>query len=223
MSLAAVLDRLEEHYGSQKRPGPASAYEMILYANCGYPANDVSCPKGFEALRRLAGLAPDQILAVPDKELAGIVRLGGIFPELRATRLKEIAGRVRDKFNGDLDAALEGPPAQAKTILRQFPTIGDPGAEKILLFTNRAPIAAIPSGQVHVLHRLGFGREKKSYAAGYRAAQEGVLTELPAAIPQLQRTYLLIQCHGRELCKRTRPVCERCPVSKDCRYYNSRL
>jgi endonuclease III len=223
MSLATILDRLEQHYGKQKRPGPAGAYEMVLYANCGYPANDISCPKGFEALRRLVGLAPGQILAAPDKQLAGIARLGGIVPELRATRLKEIAGRVRDKFSGDLDAALEGPAAQAKKILRQFPTIGEPGAEKILLFTNRATIAAIPSGQVHVLHRLGFGQEKKSYAAGYRAAQEAVLTEIPAAIAQLQRAYLLIQCHGRELCKRSRPVCQRCPVSKDCPYYNSGL
>jgi endonuclease III len=151
--------------------------------------------------------------------LAQIVRLGGIVPELRAGRLKEIAGRLRDKFEGDLDATLRGASPDAKKVLKQFPTIGDPGAEKILLFTNRAPIAAIPSGHVHVLHRLGFGQEKKSYTAGYRAAQEAVQTELPAQIPVLQRAYLLIQRHGRELCKRTRPLCHACPVSPDCAYH----
>jgi len=222
MSLSTILDRLEKHYGKQKLPGPATAYEMILYANSGYPANDISCPKGFEALRRLVGLSPGQILAAPNDQLARILRLGGIVPELRALRLKEIAGRVRDKFTGDLDAALQGPPAQAKKVLRQFPTIGDPGAEKILLFTGRSPVAAIPSAHVHVLHRLGFGQEKKSYAAGYRAAQEAVQAELPAALAPLQRAYLLLQRHGRELCKRARPLCDRCPVSVNCRYYGTR-
>jgi endonuclease III len=218
MRLAPILDQLEQHYGKQKRPGPADAYEMILYANCGYPANDISCPKGFDALRRLVGVRPDEILAAPEEQLAKIMRLGGIVPELRARRLKEIAGRVRDKFAGDLATALAVPLPAAKKILKQFPTIGDPGAEKILLFTNCAPVPAIPSGHVHVLHRLGFGQEKKNYAAGYRSAQEAVQAEIPPTIPALQRAYLLLQRHGRELCKRTKPVCARCPLSGDCKY-----
>jgi endonuclease III len=221
MNLDRILDMLEKHYGKQQGPGPEDAYEMVLYANCGYPANDVSCPKGFEALRRLVGLEPGQILAAPEDQLARIMRLGGIVPELRARRLKEIAGRVKDKFAGNLGAALEGPLTEAKNALKQFPTIGDPGAEKILLFLNRAPVAAVPSGHVHVLHRLGFGQEKKNYAAGYRSAQEAVQAALPPDAAILQRAYLLIQRHGRELCKRARPLCHACPVARDCAYYNS--
>jgi endonuclease III len=224
MQIHRVLDGLEKHYGKRKIAGPSDAYGMVLYSNCGYPANDLTCPKGFTALQKLIGLQPDQILAASETQLAQIMRLGGIVPEIRSRRLKEIAGRVRDKFAGDLDAVLQGPLADARKALKQFPTIGDPGADKILLFTGTAPVAAIPSGHVHVFHRLGLGSEKKSYAAGYRSAQEALQTALPAQCATLQRAYLLLQHHGREICKRSAPRCDACPVTRDCGYFQkSRL
>ena len=61
------------------------------------------------------------------------------------------------------------PLPEAQKALKKFPTIGDPSADKILLFTKTAPVAAIPSNCVHVLPRLGFGEEKKNYAASYRS------------------------------------------------------
>jgi endonuclease III len=218
-NIAEILDRLEKHYGKLKLAGPTDPYQMILYANCGYPANDITCPKGFDALGRLVGLEPDQILAAPEAQLTRIMALGGIVPEVRARRIKEIAGRVRDQYGGDLAAALKKPLPEARKILKQFPTIGEPGAEKILLFTKAAPIAAIPSGHVHVFHRLGLGAEKKSYAAGYRSAQEAVAAELPAEIAALQRAYLLFQRHGREICRRGAPLCRACPLTSGCPYF----
>jgi endonuclease-3 len=96
------------------------------------------------------GIRPEQILAASDKEIARNLRLGGIFPEMRSQRLKEIAARVKNQYSGDLDAALRKPIPEARKVLKQFPTIGDPGADKILLFTQAAPVAAVPSNCVHV-------------------------------------------------------------------------
>jgi endonuclease III len=219
MTVAQALDRLEKHYGKLRPLGPSDPFEMILYANCGYPANDITCAKGFNALREQVGLRPEQILAASETKLAAIMRLGGIMPELRATRLKEIASVVREDYGGNLAAVLKKPLAEAKKALKQFPTIGDPGAEKILLFTKTAPIAAVPSAFVHVLHRLGFGKEAKSYSTGYRSAQDAIRAGLPAECGELVRAYLLFQRHGRELCKRSRPMCRSCPLALECPYF----
>ncbi len=209
-----VLDLLEQMYGPQQPVGPTDPFEMIVYLNCGYPASDASCLKGFDALKREAGLSPKEILAVAKSKLVKLLRLGGIVPELRADRLKEIARKVKAEFGGDLKAVLKGGLQEgkqqkgkgirgAKKVLQQFPVIGEPSAEKILLFSKLAPVAAVPSANVEVPARLWFGKAGKNYAADYRAAQ---------------RAYLLLKKHGQLTCKRSHPKCEICPLTGQCAY-----
>src|SRR5258708_35510347 len=91
-----VLDLLEQMYGPQQPVGPTDPFEMIVYLNCGYPASDTSCLKGFDALKREAGLSPREILAVAKSKLGKLLRVGGIVPTRRAARLKDIARNVKD-------------------------------------------------------------------------------------------------------------------------------
>jgi len=225
--LALILDRLERFYGPPKPPqsilaalsGRADPYEMLLYANCGYPATDASCSKGFEALKRAAGLRPDDILHASDEKLTQVFQGTGMMPELRGQRIREVAARVKHEFGGDLRRALEGPLKEARKALKKFPTIADPGADKILLFTRTAPVAAVPSNCVEVTVRLSHGQPYNNYGQNYRAAQEVLHQGLPETYDARLRAYLLLKQHGQEICKRTRPLCHECPVSSDCAYY----
>jgi endonuclease-3 len=232
-SLAGILDQLERHYGEQVAVGPRAPYERILFVNCGYPATDASCTKGYEALKREVGTKPEEILAAPKEKLAKLMRLGGIVPELRAERLKTIARMVNELFGGDLQRALgkmmqdEKMPAdkrirRVKATLKEFPVIGEPGADKILLFARLAQVAAVPSACVAVPQRIRFGAEDKNYSAGYRAAQEAMSAELPETFDARQRAYLLLKRHGAEICKRTKPKCEICPVGGMCAYFREK-
>jgi endonuclease-3 len=232
--LGRVLDALEKHYGEQTAVGPSDPYEMILFVNCGYPATDASCTRGYEALKGEVGTKPEEILAAPRAKLAKLMRLGGIMPELRAERLKTIAKIVNEEFGGDLKWSLEKLLREetegagkgirsAKKALKEFPVIGDPGADKILLFAGLASLAAVPSACVAVPQRILFGAEDKNYAAGYRAAQEAMKDELPEEFDARQRSYVLLKRHGAEICKRTRPKCEMCPVSALCVYFQETL
>jgi endonuclease-3 len=231
--LASILDQLEKHYGEQVAAGPGAPYEMILFVNCGYPATDASCAKGFDALQREVGTEPDEILAAPKAKLAKLMRLGGMVPELRADRLKSIARIANELFGGDLKWALgkmmreERMPAdkrirRVKSALKEFPVIGEPGADKILLFAGLAPVAAVPSACPGVPQRILFGDEDKNYAAGYRAAQEAMSLGLPEGFDARQRAYLLLKRHGAEICKRKKPKCEICPVSGRCAYFREK-
>jgi endonuclease-3 len=217
--MTEILDRLERFYGRPKPPKPIDPYEMVLHRNCGYPQSDVNCDKGFQALRKEIGIRPSEILAAPIQKLRAAMREGGIVPELRAQRLKEIAARVESEFGGNLGAVLRLPVAEAKKALKKFPTLGESGAEKILLFTGTAPVAAVPSNCIHVPLRLGFGRESKNWAASYKSAQEAIRAELPETCEAQLRAYLLFKEHGQTLCKSARPKCEECPVTDECRYF----
>jgi endonuclease III len=231
--LEEIRHRLEELYGPQKAAGPIDPYEMIVYLNCGYPATDASCAKGFDAMKREVGVSPKQLLAAPKAKLAKLLRLGGIVPELRAERLKEIARRVKGEFGGNLTAVLKKclreerkkPGAGihgAKKVLQEFPVIGEPSAEKILLFVELARVAAVPSANLHVTMRLFFGGEGKNYAADYRKAREILSAGLPETFEARQKMYLLLKKHGQEICKRSKPKCEICPLTAHCAYLQAK-
>jgi endonuclease III len=148
--------------------------------------------------------------------------MGGIVPELRAQRLRQIAELVHYIFKDDLAAELKKPLPQAKKSLKRFPTIGDPGAEKILMITRSYPVLALESNGLRVLLRLGYAEEKKSYSASYRGVQQALAGQLPSGYDALIAAHQLLRQHGQELCKRTRPLCEAgCPLTAECRYFQN--
>ena len=232
-NLSQVLDALEQLYGPQTAVGPTDPYEMIVFLNCGYPAADASCAKGFDGLKREAGLKPEEILAASKATLTRLMRLGGIMPEQRADRLKDIARQVNDEYDGDLKAILKkrlrenpqhlGRGVQgAKKVLQEFPVIGEPSAEKILLFSGLAPLAAVPSACVGVPVRLKHGDTGSNYAADYRRAREWLATAVPPTFESRQRAYLLLKKHGQQICRRSKPHCEMCPLTGQCAYVRAK-
>ena len=219
MQLPRILDRLESFYGPQEPAWPMDPYLFLVWWHCGYPASDAACAKGWDSLNRTIGVEPQDLLAAPPKKLAAALKPGGMVPELRALRLKEVAARVNDEFGGDLRAALAGPVAQARKILKKFPGIADPGADRVLLFGRIAPIPAVPSNATQVLARIARGRDAGSYSADYAEGQHILATEIPQKFDTLARAYLLIKRHGQELCKRGKPKCDQCPASASCAYF----
>jgi endonuclease III len=141
----------------------------------------------------------------------------GILNRSFAAKLRECARIAVDDFGGNLDAAISRPVDEAKRALRTFPGIGEPGAEKILLFSGRQGLLAPDSNGLRVLGRLGLVNEEKSYARLYDAGRR-VGQELGSNPSVLQEAHLLLQQHGQTLCKRTRPRCEVCPLAPNCAY-----
>jgi endonuclease III len=219
VSILDVLDRLEKFYGPQEPSFPTEPYDFLVWWYCGYPASDAACSKGWANLTREVGIEPEKLLKAKPARLAAALEAGGMVPELRAERLKEVAMRVQDEFGGDLRAALVGPIPQARKLLKSFHSIADPGADRILLFAGISPIAAVPSNCVHVLDRILHSSESKNYSAAYREAQRTLAAELPEKFDARTRAYLLLKTHGQETCKRTNPKCEMCPVNSQCAFY----
>lgn len=214
-----ILDRLESLYGRLEPSWPTDPYLFLVWWYCGYPASDSACSKGWESLNREIGAQPQQLLAAPPAKLASALRPGGMLPDLRALRLKELAARVKDEFAGDLRAALVGPLAQARKLLKTFHSIADPGADRILLFAGLAPIAAVPSNCPYVLVRIQHGREPENYSATYRKAQQAIQAEVAENFDARVRAYLLLKRHGQELCKGAKPKCTECPLNSSCAFF----
>jgi endonuclease III len=217
--ISGLLKVLESFYGRQEPSWPTDPYLFLVWWHCGYPASDTACAKGWQSLTQEIGVDPEDLLEASPANLGRALRPGGMVPELRAMRLKEIAARVKDEYAGDLRSALVGRITQVRKLLKKFPNIADPGADRILLFGSIAPVAAIPSNCPHVLVRIQRGLERESYAVTYREAQHAIMAEVPEKFDARIRAYLLLKRHGQTLCKRTRPKCSGCPVSASCAYF----
>ena len=217
--LPQILETLEARYGTQQPRWPTDPFSFLVWWHCGYPPSEERCTKGWDALNQEIGVGAEQLLAARPQKLARVLTAGGIVAQIRATRLKAIARVVRDEFAGDLRSALSSVSLrEARAVLKRFPGIGNPGADRILLFAEIAPVPAVPSSCPHVPVRIESGREPGKYDATYAQAQRLLEAQIPGTCRALSRAYLLLQVHGRQLCKRTNPKCSLCPVAKSCAF-----
>ncbi|HLR07451.1 MAG TPA: hypothetical protein VK117_16675, partial [Pyrinomonadaceae bacterium] len=156
-SLPKIVSQLAAHYGNPEPPITTDPFELILLENIAYLVSDDRREHAFKTLRQHAGTKPHEILAASHDDILQATKLGGMHPEQRVARLKEIALIALNEFGGDLKQVLKLPLPKAKQALRKFPSIGEPSAEKILMFTRAYPILGLDSNGLRVLVRLGFG------------------------------------------------------------------
>jgi hypothetical protein len=193
--LPALLDQLEQADGPPDPVPSADGWELVLAENVAYLVDDRRRWQALSELRTMVGLAPEQILAAPEPILRGIVT----GPGDRIQRLRRCA-----------ELAIAGAPWRA------YPGIGQPGQDRIDLFTGTRAVLAPDANALRVLTRLGHATPARSYAASYRQAQAAATAQLPATIPALQRAHQLLRRHGQLTCRRRDPSCPGCALAADC-------
>ena len=217
-TLGRFLDRLEAFHGPPASLAPRDPFGLVLWENVAYLVPDERRREVFGVLAERVGKTPRDIRAARPEVLLSIARKGGMHPEQRVERLTRCADITLARFGGDLRRALALPPREARRALRLFPGIGEPGAERILLFTGTEAVLALESNGLRALLRLGYGEQAKGYAATYRSVQAAVEREIERDCAWLQRAHLLLRAHGQRLCKSSRPGCDACPLEADCAF-----
>jgi endonuclease III len=218
VKLAKLVSRLAKEYGEPKPLPARGPFELVMWENACYLLPDERRAMVFQMLRDQVGMNAGAIAAASDEVLLPLAKLGGMRPEVRVFRWREIARITLTQFGGDLDQILIGSAAAAKKALKGFPNIGDPGAEKILMFCGMGTGLPLESNGLRVLVRVGYGREQKDYGRMYRSVQEALAPEVPQSAEACARAFVLLREHGKEICKTNEPLCFRCPVLDMCGY-----
>jgi len=215
ISLRAALAKLAPLYPTGKPLSDPLA--ILVWENVGYLIDDARRAELFAEFKTRIGLKAHEIANAPMPVLTGITKRGGMHPQKRAERLREIGALAISQCDGSVPATLRALPlAKARALLKKFPSIGDPGADRILLFAGIAARPSVESNGLRALVRLGFVAEQKSYAQTYKAASAVLLRELDGDAEALKRAYVVLREHGKALCKRAAPICEPCPLDRVC-------
>jgi endonuclease III len=219
-SLTDLLATLERHFGRPPPPRITDPWLMIVHENCAYLVEDARRGQVLRSLKELIGLKPADLLKADPRRITDAIKDGGMQPDRRARKLID-AAEIAEELGGDLGPVLGWPEPKARKALKRFPGIGEPGADKIFLFSRTHPILALDSNGLRALVRLGFGTESSNYATMYRSVQAAAAADLPRRFDTLIRAHHLLREHGRTLCRRTDPDCLACPLRTTCPFAGS--
>lgn len=217
-NLTAIIDMLIRAFGTPEPPRITDPFEMVLYENVAYLVDDERRDRAFENLRTTIGTRPADILTASPQQFATVAKLAGANKQGQVAKIVTAARIAERDFNGDPTGVLKQPLPRARAALKKFPGIGDPGADKILLFNKAAAVLALDSNGLRVLTRIGFADEQPNYAATYRSVQQAVAQELSTDHDWLIRAHQLLRRHGQEVCKRKAPRCESCVLHAHCSF-----
>jgi endonuclease-3 len=215
--------RLKKHYGEPALPPAKGPFELVMWENSCYLLSDERRAIVFHGVREQVGMDAESIWKADKEVLLALAKMGGMRPETRVFRWREIARITLTQFEGNLDSILQLPYAKARRALQQFPNIGQPGAEKILMLCGMNTGLPLEWNGVRVLQRAGFGRAQKDYGATYRSIQEALVGQLPADAAALTRAHLLLRQHGKTLCRNNKPLCQECPLAPECAFAQKHL
>jgi endonuclease III len=214
-----ALAKLRAHYGDVALPEPRDPFKAIVWENAGYLVDDVKRAEVYRRLCDTIGIEPAALLAAGHKRVEKALAGGGMELARRADKVLFSAGLVLETADGDLlGTLLSLDPRSARALLKRFPGIADPGADKLMLLAGLSDAPALDSNGLRVLVRLGTIEEKKSYQATYKLGVAFLRANGVDSTAAALQAFVLLRHHGRELCKRSVPRCGECPLRSSCRF-----
>jgi endonuclease III len=201
-TLAAVLDRLEtQHPNATTELDFTNAFELLVATILSAQSTDRRVNQVTPALFKRYPTAAVLARATPEELEPQIVSTG--FFRMKSRSLVGMAKALVERHGGAVPAEMD--------LLTEIPGVGRKTANVVLGHALGVPGLPVDRHVLRVTNRIGFVRTEDP---------ELVEAALTAALPPERWTRASDTCilHGRRVC-RPRPLCDRCAVRADCRYF----
>ena len=153
-----------------------------------------------------------KIIQIENKKLAEIIKSSG-YHNQKAKKLKNFCGFLAKNYDGKLDLLFENDLKKLREELLSVNGIGPETADSIILYAAKKPIFVIDAYTKRIMNRIGF-QEKT-----YEELQKLFMQSFPNSEKLFNEYHALLVELGKNICKKA-PLCEKCPINKDCNYYN---
>ena len=200
---------LLRRYGPQQWWPGRSAFEIAAGAILTQHTAWTNAARAVAALRARGLLTPARLAALPESELADVIRAAGTY-RLKARRLRAFTEWLLVRFNGRFDGLRRAPLGPLRRELLGVAGLGPETVDAILLYAAHRPVFVADAYTRRVLarHRIIGPR------AGYEETRALLEAHLPSDPALFNELHALFVEAGKTHC-RTVPLCARCPLRPD--------
>jgi endonuclease-3 related protein len=214
--VAAQLRRayllLRRRFGHQHWWPGDTPFEVCVGAILTQNTNWTNVERAINNLKRAAVLEPRRLHALPESELARLIRPAGYF-NVKARRLRSFLRVLIEEFDGDLARLFSGPTAEVRDRLLAISGIGPETADSMLLYAGGHLSFVIDAYTKRIFLRHHWCRADASYDDLQRLC-ESALSHAPARrrLDYWQDYHAQLVRVGKEFCRPRGPRCGECPL-----------
>lgn len=205
-----VIRRLEQQFPPRLQHPIREAFPLLIATLLSQNTSDTNSSRAFHNLQAHYAVTPHVLAHLQPSDLQPHIAVAGL-SEIRSRRIVALSQRVLERFDGDLDAVLRLPTAEARQTLMGLEGVGPKTADILLAFRGDRPVMPVDTNIFRVAERIGLAAGRNYERT--RAALEAVIS--PTKLKEMHFHLLRL---GRDLCKPRRPLCPRCPITDLCAY-----
>lgn len=184
-----------------------SAFEVMVGAMLTQNTNWGNVERAIANLRNAGKLAPELLYALPESDLAELIRPAGYF-RLKAARLKNLLIFLKHECRFDLQALAKQELKRLRPKLLTVKGVGPETADSILLYALHKPSFVVDAYTKRIASRHGLVPED----AGYEELRELFMDLLPADVRLYNEYHALLVRTAKEWCRKKQGLCNDCPL-----------
>ena len=205
--LQEVYQRLLDAFGPQNWWPGDTHFEMMVGAILVQNTNWQNVQRAIRNLREADLLDPHALYDVPEEELEELIRPAGYY-RVKAKRLRSLLKFLIERYDGSIEAMFRTPLGKLRQELLGIHGVGPETADSILLYAGALPTFVVDAYTYRVFSRHGW----IDLESDYHQIQEYFHDHLPADAPMFNEFHALLVHLGKHFCKKSKPLCEACPL-----------
>ncbi len=209
--LLTIHDLLLERSGPQHWWPAETPFEVVVGAILTQSTSWKNVEKALSDLKKEGLLNPKTLHEIDVNILAAKIKPAGYY-NAKARKLKEYMNHLYANYAGDLDDMFKSDGRRLRDELLSIWGIGPETADSIVLYAAEKPEFVVDAYTKRIFSRLGYVDESVSYEGLKEFSEQN----LPRNVKIYNEFHALLVLLGKEHCRKTKPVCDGCPLEKRC-------
>jgi len=209
VKIQTIYQRLYKAFGPQNWWPGEDSLEIIAGAILTQNTAWTNVEKAIRNLKEQGLLSARGLRDVPLEDLAKAIRSAGYFNE-KAKKLKAFIDFLFINYGGSVKRMFKKETHLLRQELLEIKGIGRETADSILLYAGNRAVFVVDAYTRRILSRLQLISEK----ADYQEIQQLFMQNLPLDAQLFNEFHALFVRLGKDICKKTKPDCGRCPLKK---------